>query len=221
VAWATTEDKEPPAMANSADKNPVTDARSFAPFAAFLSYLVPGLGQIYQGRVAKGVLFLVCLYTLFFYGLFLGRGTAAVRTDDKVEKYQVSSNVYLPTIEDRNQGARGDGIRFNGQLATDLYHRPQFLGQFWMGIVTWPAIWQYAAYDKNQKEHPVLGTFMRTPTIEELNAVHTSSSKLIEMGWVYTVIAGVLNILVIYDALAGPAFPSQSPGQEPTPKALT
>src|SRR5437763_670048 len=43
------------------------------PFAALLSYLVPGLGQIYQGRVGKGVLFLVCLYALFFYGMFLGR----------------------------------------------------------------------------------------------------------------------------------------------------
>ena len=39
---------------------------------ALLSYLVPGLGQIYQGRVAKGVLFLVCLYGLFFYGMYLG-----------------------------------------------------------------------------------------------------------------------------------------------------
>ena len=37
------------------------------PFAALLSYLVPGLGQIYQGRVGKGLLFMVCLYLLFFY----------------------------------------------------------------------------------------------------------------------------------------------------------
>ena len=28
--------------------------------------------------------------------------------------------------------------------------------------------------------------------------------KRFDLGWVYTVIAGVLNILVIYDALAGP-----------------
>ena len=30
--------------------------------------------------------------------------------------------------------------------------------------------------------------------------------KAINNGWVYTVIAGVLNILVIYDGFAGPAF---------------
>ena len=41
--------------------------------AAFLSYLVPGLGQIYQGRIGKGILFFVCVYTLFFYGMYLGQ----------------------------------------------------------------------------------------------------------------------------------------------------
>ena len=57
-------------MANPAtDKVPSPENGSTA---ALLSYLVPGLGQIYQGRVGKGVLFLVCIYTLFFYGLFLG-----------------------------------------------------------------------------------------------------------------------------------------------------
>ena len=30
--------------------------------------------------------------------------------------------------------------------------------------------------------------------------------KTWDLGWVYTVIAGVLNIMVIYDALTGPAF---------------
>jgi hypothetical protein len=37
-----------------------------------LSYMVPGLGQISQGRVAKGLLFLISLHVLFFYGMFLG-----------------------------------------------------------------------------------------------------------------------------------------------------
>jgi len=41
--------------------------------AALLSYLLPGLGQVVQGRVGKGVLFFVGLYSLFFYGLALGQ----------------------------------------------------------------------------------------------------------------------------------------------------
>jgi len=212
-------------MVNPAEKNTVAAPRPYTPFPALLSYLVPGLGQIYQGRVAKGVLFFVCLYTLFFYGLFLGRVTAGVQTtvDGKptLKQYTVSSNVYLPTIEDRMQMLDGNTGRVKSQLLNDLYHRPQFLGQFFMGVVVWPAIWQYATYDNKESGHPILGKFMRTPTIEELNAVNTGASKVIDLSWVYTVIAGVLNILVIYDALAGPAFPPQSPAQQPTPKALT
>ena len=40
----------------------------------------------------------------------------------------------------------------------------------------------------------------------ELNDLQRDSDKRWDLGWVYTVIAGVLNIMVIYDALAGPAF---------------
>src|SRR5580658_4371316 len=43
-------------------------------FAAFLGWLVPGLGHLYQGRTAKGILFLVTILSTFFYGLYLGDG---------------------------------------------------------------------------------------------------------------------------------------------------
>jgi hypothetical protein len=171
--------------------------RPHAPLAAFLSYLIPGLGQIYQGRIAKGILFCLCIYALFFYGMYLGSGTARV----KDETYTLSGNVYLPDTAERNNPF---GLP---RLAANLYNRPQFVGQFWAGIVAWPAIWQYVTYD-DRHEHgdPLLGDFMRTPNERALNAVHTSGDKLMELGWVFTVIAGVLNIMVIYDALAGPAF---------------
>ena len=65
---------------------------SLSPTAGILSYLVPGLGQIAQGRVGKGLLFLICIYTLFFYGLYLGSGSVTLDG----QTYRVSSNVYLP-----------------------------------------------------------------------------------------------------------------------------
>ena len=40
--------------------------------AGVLSYLIPGLGQIYQGRVAKGLLFMICLLGMFIGGQALG-----------------------------------------------------------------------------------------------------------------------------------------------------
>ncbi len=178
------------------------------PVAAVLSYLIPGLGQIYQGRIAKGILFFVCVYTLFFIGLYLGSGSVPIRG----EVYTVSSNVYLPDTAEKNNPF---GLP---RLAANLYNRPQFAGQFWVGIAAWPAVWQYLNYDDRQEQgDSLLGHFERTPSESALNAVHTSGDKLLELGWVFTVIAGVLNVMVIYDALAGPAFLPAD--EEPVPEA--
>jgi hypothetical protein len=163
-----------------AAKSPPTVPPAYHPLPAVLSYLVPGLGQIYQGRVGKGILFFVCIYGLFFYGMALGHW----------------KNVYIP-----------DTAKFNNPLGlstpyANLYNRPQYLGQFWVGIVAWPAIVQY-----NSQDPPLLlGQFQRTPPESELNELQTNGDKTWDLGWVYTVIAGVLNIMVIYDALTGPAF---------------
>jgi hypothetical protein len=179
------------------------------PLAAFLSYLIPGLGQIYQGRVAKGLLFFVCVYTLFFYGVYQGSGSVTLNG----KTYTVSSPVYLPDSADQNNPL---GLP---HFAANLYNRPQFLGQFWIGIAAWPALWQYWTYDKNEPEgDKLLGTFERAPSQEALNALNTSSGKLLDLGWVYTVIAGVLNIMVLYDALAGPAFPAREKEEEEKPR---
>src|SRR4051794_32053968 len=40
--------------------------------AGVLSYLVPGLGQMAQGRFGKGMLFFVCLLSLFHVGQAMG-----------------------------------------------------------------------------------------------------------------------------------------------------
>src|SRR5579859_4045864 len=91
-----------------------------SPMGALLSYLVPGLGQIYQGRVAKGMLFFVCLYGMFFYGMYLGRWSNVYIVDEKT----------LPAIEI-------GGEKLPGTLAA-IGHRPQFAGQFWIGMAAWP-----------------------------------------------------------------------------------
>jgi hypothetical protein len=60
----------------------------------------------------------------------------------------------------------------------------------------------------------MLGGFLAEPPINELNAMHHQLSKAAEIGWVYTVIAGLLNVLAIFDAYEGPAF-----GEEDEPEA--
>lgn len=192
---------------------------AFAPLPAFLSYLIPGLGQVYQGRVGKGILFFVCVYGLFFYGMAMGKW----------------SNVYLPDSVDPARPTNMPRVLVN------VYNRPQFLGQFWMGIAVWPAIWQYMNFDKNQATGPVFGNWQRTPLYEyreqsirdnipqgtpapidwpgeTLNEMQTNSDKTWDLAWVYTVIAGVLNVMVMYDAYAGPAFLAAAAAKARDPK---
>jgi hypothetical protein len=227
-----------PTTPREAAQPAVTPSRSrIGPHVAgVLSYLVPGLGQIVQGRVAKGLLFFVCIYALFFYGLFLGSGTATLQaapatSSDKGHAeepatvvHRVSGSVFLPDSTEN--------------LGSSLYNRPQFLAQFWVGIAAWPAIYQYLVFDKNETyADNRLGGFMRQPggalksadsspggrqvstSDEDLNAVFTTNDKMMELGWVFSVIAGVLNIMVIYDAVAGPAFPATP--RTPSPKPET
>jgi TM2 domain-containing membrane protein YozV len=185
-----------------------------AVLGALLSFLIPGLGQVLQGRIGKGLLFFVCVYSLFFYGMYLGSGSVTLHpSPERTEHYQVTGNVYLPDTADKNNPW---GLP---RPVANVYNRPQYLGQFWVGIVAWPAIYQYVFPGKPEKRdnddeapkgHTIateVQNFEKTPTEAAINAVHTSGDKLLELGWVYTVIAGVLNIMVIYDAFAGPAFP--------------
>jgi hypothetical protein len=220
---------------------PPPPPREFSPFAGLLSYLIPGLGQLSQGRTGKGLLFFVCIYALFFYGMYLGTGT--VRAEGV--EYHVSGNVYLPDSVPPGADQRLVNPYNLPTFALNLYNRPQYAGQFWVGVVSWPAMFQYAGdqrarariqelhsdaghLEPDQPEEAgrlraeaerleqefkgpgkrLFGDFERAPTVEELNALNTSRGKELELGWVYTVIAGVLNIMVIYDAMAGPALVS-------------
>lgn len=168
--------------------------------AAILSYLIPGLGQILQGRISKGIVFFVSLYTLFFYGMALG----AMKN---VWMPPSSSIKHLPKVE---LGIRQLSFSSDGAMKS-LAYRPQFLGQFWIGAAAWPAVLQYLA-DKDpnavpQPEGlPLIGRYMATPPDDELQRLQRDGNKRWDLGWVYTLIAGVLNLLVIYDALAGPAI---------------
>jgi hypothetical protein len=199
--------------------------------AALLSFLVPGLGQVLQGRIGKGLLFFFCVYGLFFFGMYVGSGSVTLTIPDKPKPvhYQVVGAVYLPaTAEPGRPDPQDPGKTLPGKnnpwnlplFPANLYNRPQYLGQFWVGVVAWPALYHYAFPSKDDKEDAENGptlwseikNFEKTPKEDALNAVNTSGDKVLELGWVYTVIAGVLNIMVIYDAFAGPAFPAKKEG---------
>ncbi len=145
--------------------------------AAFLAWLVPGLGHWYQGRKGKAILYAVCILSLFFFGMFLGEG----------------QNVFFRWANPRQDP---ENFRFS------------YLCQFWVGLPSLPGLIQ--ATLKSYGLEPILWGFQAEPSQKQLFGVHPRLGPLVEIGWVYTVIAGLLNVLAILDAFDGPAHREQS-----------
>ena len=161
--------------------------------AALLAWLIPGLGHWYQGRRAKAVLFFVCIMGLFAYGVYLGGGT---RQDPNGQKRFLGYGraVYVSMQKD------------------DL--RLYYLSQIGVGLPAFPALFQ--AYQMNHNRAVILWGFMAPPkpvqprandpnedqpTAHDLNYL---LNRDLELATIFTAVAGLLNVLVIYDAWAGP-----------------
>jgi Family of unknown function (DUF6677) len=150
--------------------------------AAFLAWLVPGLGHFYQGRIGKGILYSTCILGLFFFGLFLGEG----------------QNVYW---------------RWVNPLSDPENFRLHYPGQFFAGLPALLALVQgtLASFGLD----PILWGLMDKPSVEIINGLHPRLGKLVEVGAVYTTVAGLLNIFAIFDAYEGPAYTDDEPELEP------
>jgi hypothetical protein len=149
--------------------------------AAFLAWLVPGLGHIYQGRTGKGLLYAACILSLFFVGLALG--------DWRIVYWR-----WISPTENSEQ-----------------FCFP-YLGQFWAGLPALPALIQGTL--KWYHQDFILWGFMAEPAQEQLNGLYQPQGKFIEIGSLYATVAGLLNILAIYDAYDGPAHVDE---EDPAP----
>jgi hypothetical protein len=154
------------------------------PLAAFLAWLVPGAGHMYQRRYAKGSLFMVCILSIWMLGFALGGGHVVYASwvpGDKRWHYILQAGVgaaALPAL------VQGDRMR----RQTDPLTGETLPGYepIWGGFMAPP-------------HRPVVED--RTDEVSAWFAIHGAGY---EMGTWYTMIAGLLNILVIYDAYAGP-----------------
>ncbi len=149
--------------------------------AALLAWILPGLGHVYQGRTGKGLLFFVCVLGTFFYGLYLGGGKvvyAAVPWEQQYRwQYLCQLGVGLPSTPMLVQRSRAmKNPRFTGFMAPP---RP--------GQIDWV---DDSGHMSKQPNELAMWTLKYHPTFE--------------LGTVYTVVAGLLNVLVICDAAAGP-----------------
>jgi hypothetical protein len=150
--------------------------------AALLAWLVPGAGHFYQGRTTKGSMFLVCIMTTWVLGFALGGGHvvyASWQPGDKRWHYFLQAGVGVAALPALVQGNRMRKMTDRG--VTRRGYEP-----LWWGFMAPP-------------HRPVIED--RT---DEVSAWYATYGAGYEMGTWYTMIAGLLNILVIYDAYAGP-----------------
>ncbi len=163
--------------------------------AAFLAWLIPGLGHLYQGRKAKAGLFFVCIIGTFLYGMYLGSdldpgdgkdlGIGRVvyfswRANDKRLPYLCQAGIglpVLPALVQANRMSSGKEVWCGGLMAPPRD----------------PSIRASDPNDPNSDQ----------PTGDDL---HRYLHRYYELGTVFTMIAGLLNVLAIFDAWAGPVF---------------
>ena len=204
-------------IAISPDDGATIDLRN--PFlAAALSWLVPGLGQIYQGRRFKGGLFMAALLGSLVFGLWLGGGRvvyAAWRPGEPRLAFIGQSGIGAVAIPAVLQSLRLHGPAQEPHVASGLFAPPLRPGQ----LVS-PA---YAA--RLARTEPGVGAddfFDRPPfkqfKRDQLSIWQRRLGRRFEIGTLYTVIAGMLNVLVVLDAFVGPLrTPSRDEPAEEAP----
>jgi hypothetical protein len=164
-------------------------------WAAFLAWLIPGAGHMYQGRWGKGILFFVCIMGSFISGMYFGGGKV----------------VYAAWGEDPEQRR----LYYFLQVGVGLPTMPALVqAQFPppppdVEVSAWRRFMAPPYFPKRQHEGGP-GRFVDPQTgmefTDELSKWNYIYGDGFEIGTVYTVVAGLLNVLVIFDAFGGPAF---------------
>ncbi len=154
------------------------------PLAALLAWLVPGAGHYYQGRRAKAAIYFASIYLIWIIGFTLGGYHvvyASWQPDDKRWHYipQVGAGIVaLPALAQTSYINRFADPR-TGETSQDYVPR-------WGGFMAPP-------------HRPVM-----EDAPDEVSAWYARYGAGYEMGTWFTMIAGLLNLLVIYDAYSGP-----------------
>jgi hypothetical protein len=147
--------------------------------AAALAWLIPGAGHYYQRRTFKAAIFFTSVTACFVIGMVVSGGRCVYASWNGIER------------------------------------RWQFGLQAGVGLPAIPAAVQ--AWRKRNGDEPLLrglifpktepAIFSSPDRLHQLDDWHKKTASGFELGTLYTMIAGLLNILAIYDAFAGPLPP--------------
>jgi hypothetical protein len=178
-----------------------------------LAWLLPGAGHFYQRRYGKGGLLMACILGTFFFGLYLGEGRvvyASWREQDVRYVYLCQVCVGAPALPALVQAMRMKADPPKAPLWSGLMAPPILPGQ----IVTAGQITSPGDFEPLDGE----GRFVRAArNYDQLSEWQNRLGAYFEIGTLYTVVAGLLNVLAIYDAVCGPmpTHPRGRPRPEP------
>lgn len=182
-------------------------------WAAFLAWLWPGAGHLYQRRYAKGLLFMTCIIGTFLFGMGLGRGRvvyASTRPNDFRWQYFMQLGIGLPALPALAQAYKTKGGA--DPWLPIAYRYPRGYMDSKGDIRSLEIIENIAAFRQESDRKPIVDGLFAPPAgpiSEQENDVlgmwHLESKQRFDIGTLYAIVAGLLNILVIYDAFAGPS----------------
>lgn len=181
--------------------------------AGIFAWLLPGLGHFYQGRKGKAILFFCCIFPVFLLGCYIG--------SDK--EYGVARVVYCSWSQ---KASHRDSSQQSVELTENRYY---FIPQACLGVAAVPALIQSNRVNKKNLE-PLWGGMMAPPSQRRfdtemrpgqnpsLNQLIARMGRRFDIGTIYTVIAGLMNVLVILDALRGPLYEIEEDKKKPVKK---
>jgi len=194
---------DPRIVAISPDDGSAIDLRNPAA-AALLSWCVPGLGQIYQGRTYKGRLFMGAILGTFLAGLWLGGGKvvyASWKPGDTRWAFVCQAGAGLVTLPAVVQSLHLHGVAKQPFLGSSFMAPPLSAGQYVSrGYAESLARSEPGIDAEDFFDRPPLKQFRG----DQVSIWHRRLGRWFEIGTLYTMLAGMLNVLVIYDAWAGP-----------------
>ncbi|MEX2187673.1 MAG: DUF6677 family protein [Pirellulales bacterium] len=155
--------------------------------AALFAWLLPGAGHAYQRRWGKSILFFTCVMGTFLFGMYLGSGKVVYAawgktSDERRLPYLLQVGVGLPAMPALVQA------NFASRPFGSFMAPPKFPGPNEPRFVARDLPNGDVEYYKDELAYWSL-------VIDDF-----------ELGTVYTMIAGLLNVLAIYDAWAGPVM---------------
>jgi hypothetical protein len=264
--------------------------------ALLLAVLVPGLGHLFQGRILKGLIYLVGILGLFLWGVKLGEGVVVYNTPERGGARRITLHYaaqlgagaiaypalwqqarlnqenrpirqlekpltaafsgILSAVDNDNEGGKLEGTvqlmpepgeygsetkgtftgTLDGQpveltLAGGFYLDPPIGAGFHRILKCGVASDQKKSPGSGQKidgwiPRSIMDGYGVPPDPDQLQELTGRLGKLHELALVFTWIAGLLNVLAIWDCVQGPAYgfgdePITTPTDEKSETAKT